>query len=205
MIDFPSIYELITQGVSKEKIGCLLRDIWQLQTDEQLLSIAHDVLVNPSFDLHSKLHQMQNNIEEFHETWIRCVKAFELSFEWARLYSIMEGIFRVELKDMESLNNPNERLPLYINLQGKCICSFYNYNRSIVLANIGLTSKENTINNYKEIRDDFRLKIHMFQSFRSMYINTFSDDYKALVMSLDSLFDETANEINDAEIVNYIS
>lgn len=202
---FPSIQALIAQGVSKDKIAGLLRDIWQLQMDTRMFMITHNILVDPNFDIAFHLEQMEEYINNFHIHWKRYVEQFSLPKSYKRTYKLMEGIFQINLDDMETLYNPQERLSFYVNIQGKYLCSIYSYNRSMLKSNITLMTRENLINSYRQIRQDFLMKINQLQVYRNIHWNEFPMESREQLMSLDILFEETLNDEDDEEIMNYIS
>ena len=200
-----SIPNLIAHDVSKEKIGSVLRDMWQLQMETKFLDIIHHLIIDQNFNFSPYLEQIEEWIGEFHKTWKRYVKAYDIPDTYKRTYKFMEGLFEFNLEDMEALYDQAERLPLYINLQGKYICAFYNYNRSILNANIGLVPREIIITNYRRIRSDFLAKTNQLKAFIGSNINHISPEQLEYIMTLDSLFEETFNDEDDIEIMSYIS
>lgn len=202
---FLSIPTLIAQGVPKNKIACLLRDMWQLQMDTRLLMISHNTLVDPNFDITYHLEQVEEFINAFHISWTRCVEQFMLPNSFKRTYQFMEGLFEMNLDDMYALYDQQERIPLCIHIQSKYICSVYNYNRSILLVNLTLMPRENIINNYRQIRHEFLVRANQIQGYRNSHMNEFSPENKEYLMSLEGLFEETLSDDDETEIINFIS
>ena len=197
-----SVPELIARNVSKDRIAALLRDIWQLQHDANILSIAHDVLINPAIDLTSRLQEVDINIRNFRTTWHRYVRMFELPETYIRTYRMMESIFEMNLDDMDGLYYQEARFPFFINMQGKYIASLYNYNRSLLIVNLDTLTAEEIRRRYERIRMDFDTRINQFKTIRNSNINAFDELYKQLLMALDELFDETLADEDEELIIN---
>ena len=188
---------LLEQGVSRDDIGKLLRDTWQMQFDNYLLTVSYNAVTNPAINLDAELEQIQLFINNYRAIWPQYVREYDLPETYARTYSGMEAIFDMNIEDMEELYDPVAKLPFYIHVQGKHIASEYNFNCSMLQVKSYTMTRDEVREQYRKIVCDFDGKVNQIKELRGRYFNQFTDSYKQLLMRLDELYEETLADTED--------
>lgn len=199
------IGSLLSKGISIEKVGLLLKDLWQCEFQYKLMNIINQLISNPNLHVERILDEGRELLNRF--IWIS--KSFSLAYsisdEFSKIYNFMKIQFKMLVEAMEELYDVRNRIPFSLHLEGKFIISEYVFKRTWILIHIGICSRTVLHNTYIQARNDFMQKINSFNFKTRKIINDLAFEHKQSLNLVDNLFESTLIDDEEDEIVDYFS